>query len=171
MYDIIEKLNVFNNVKYYDEPHEYYINGNKMKGRRAQNLHSDGTPYYDTYRSGRNYAATESNIMQLTNRTGEPSRTIFKDDNDNIHVIHHDMGTGYSISPNKELTSYDTTLRLPIGVKKDTYQHYNKEAKRVIYTKSNMYNAVDHRIKEQAIDMELPLHHINLLDELHRRLN
>jgi ATP-dependent exoDNAse (exonuclease V) beta subunit len=30
MYDIIEKLNVFNNVKYYDEPHEYYINGNKM---------------------------------------------------------------------------------------------------------------------------------------------
>lgn len=30
MFNLVEKLNVFNNVKYFDEPHEYYINGIKV---------------------------------------------------------------------------------------------------------------------------------------------
>lgn len=46
MFDLIDRLNVFSNIKYYDEPHEYYIDGVKM-GLSATKLISNAKKPFD----------------------------------------------------------------------------------------------------------------------------
>lgn len=49
MFELIEKLNVFNNVKYFDEPHEYYIDGVKMSLSATKLISNAKKPFEKDY--------------------------------------------------------------------------------------------------------------------------
>jgi hypothetical protein len=100
-------------------------------------------------------------------------KSIFKDDDNNIHFISHDNGFSNKITPNGDVyhyelndgNQYDTTL--------DNRKNLNDLINKVKYvrgTSTILRNRLTNT-KRDLIDAKVPQHHIDMIDELNNRLD
>ena len=92
---------------------------NNTTGLQETGKHENGSKY-EIYSGGKNLIRTEgkSPIVQYKNMSNGYIKSIFKDDDNNIHFVSHDNGFANKITPNGEVyhyelndgNQYDTTL-------------------------------------------------------------
>ena len=160
----------------YDTNEQTSIFGNRKAGKISETKSDDGEHQYEIYKNKKDLIRTEGDnpIFQYSARSGNPNQTIFRDPNDDIHLIRHGLGYGYKISEAGKIHQYRIDNESILGNHKNSAKHFHN-AKKILFTEQpNLKYTLNHQmeaVKQDLIDAKVPQHHIDMIDEIHRRLN